>query len=60
VVRKDKAAKRSADLLPMVKEIEASGAESLRQIAAVLNARGIPAPRGGEWSAVQVGRILPR
>jgi DNA invertase Pin-like site-specific DNA recombinase len=57
-VRRAKAAKRSADLLPMVREIQASGAESLRQIAAVLNTRGIAAPRGGEWSAVQVRRVL--
>jgi DNA invertase Pin-like site-specific DNA recombinase len=57
-VRKAKAAKRSADLLPMVRQIQTDGANSLRQIAAVLNGRGIPAPRGGEWSAVQVRRIL--
>jgi hypothetical protein len=30
-----------------MKELEASGAESLRAIAAGLNARGIPAVRGG-------------
>jgi DNA invertase Pin-like site-specific DNA recombinase len=58
VVRKAKAAKRSADLLPMVRDIQANGAESLRQIAAVLNTRGIAAARGGEWSAVQVRRVL--
>jgi DNA invertase Pin-like site-specific DNA recombinase len=57
-VRRAKAAKRSADLLPMVLEIQASSAGSLRQIAGVLNSRGIPAPRGGEWSAVQVRRVL--
>jgi DNA invertase Pin-like site-specific DNA recombinase len=57
-VRKAKAAKRSADLLPMVRDIQSSGADSLRQIAAVLNSRGIPAARGGAWSAVQVRRIL--
>jgi DNA invertase Pin-like site-specific DNA recombinase len=57
-VRKAKAAKRSADLLPMVREIQSSGAGSLRQIAAVLNTRGIPAARGGAWSAVQVRRVL--
>jgi DNA invertase Pin-like site-specific DNA recombinase len=57
-VRKAKAAKRSAALLPMVRDIQAGGARSLRQIAAILNARGIPAPRGGEWSAVQIRRVL--
>jgi DNA invertase Pin-like site-specific DNA recombinase len=57
-VRKAKAAKRSGDLLPMLRDIQASGAASLRQIAEVLNSRGIPAARGGEWSAVQVRRVL--
>jgi hypothetical protein len=31
---------------------------SLSAIAAGLNARGIKTPRGGEWSAVQVKRVL--
>jgi DNA invertase Pin-like site-specific DNA recombinase len=57
-VRKARAAKRSADLLPIVHAIQAEGANSLRQIAGILNTRGIPAPRGGAWSAVQVRRIL--
>jgi hypothetical protein len=39
----------------------ASGAESLRAIAAGLNARGIPTARGaGQWSAVQVARVIER
>src|SRR5919205_1968308 len=36
----------------------ASGASSLREIAAGLNGRGIPAARGEVWSAVQVKRAL--
>ena len=37
------------------------GAESLRAIAAGLNARGIPTARGaGQWSAVQVARVIER
>jgi len=44
-----------------VKELQASGATSLRAIAAGLNARKIPTSRGsGEWSAVQVARVLER
>jgi hypothetical protein len=31
---------------------------SLRAIAAGLEERGIPAARGGKWSAVQVSRLL--
>jgi ABC-type hemin transport system ATPase subunit len=33
---------------------------SLRAIAAGLNERNIPTARGGEWSAVQVARVLGR
>ena len=43
-----------------MKELQASGCESLRAIAAGLDARGIPAARGGTWSAVQVARLLER
>lgn len=57
-VRKEKAGKRAADLLPVVQAIQNDGAVSLRQIAAVLNDRGITTSRGGQWSAVQVQRLL--
>jgi hypothetical protein len=40
------------------KELQATGCESLRAIAAGLEERGIPAARGGKWSAVQVSRLL--
>jgi DNA invertase Pin-like site-specific DNA recombinase len=53
-----KARARAADLSPTVKELQAGGAESLRAIAAGLDERGIPAARGGKWSAVQVSRLL--
>ena len=29
-------------------------------IAAALNARGVPAARGGQWRAIQVRRVLAR
>jgi hypothetical protein len=47
-------------LADTVKELQAAGCESLRAIAAELDARGIPAARGGKWSAVQVSRLLAR
>jgi DNA invertase Pin-like site-specific DNA recombinase len=53
------AAKRAADLLPLILPMKADGA-SLRQIADGLNRCGVPAPRGGDWSAVAVKRILDR
>jgi len=51
--------KRATDLLPLIAPLKAGGA-SLRQIADGLTRRGIPAPRGGTWSAVAVKRILDR
>jgi DNA invertase Pin-like site-specific DNA recombinase len=53
-----KAQSRATDLAPVVKELQAAGCESLRAIAAGLEERGIPAARGGKWSAVQVMRLL--
>jgi Recombinase len=43
---------------PTIKELQATGCESLRVIAAGLEERGIPVARGGKWSAVQVARLL--
>jgi Recombinase len=55
------AARRAADVAPVIAELQAAGAESLRAIAAGLNARGIPTARGaGQWSAVQVARVIER
>jgi DNA invertase Pin-like site-specific DNA recombinase len=51
---------RAADLAPIIKELQATGKTSLRAIAAGLNDQGIPTARGGEWSSVQVMRILER
>lgn len=56
--RSSQAAKRSADLAPIVEELRGVGVVSLRGIAAALNERQIPAARGGAWSAAQVKRIL--
>ena len=56
--RQEKARARASDLVPIVQELQAAGCESLRAIAAGLEERGIPAARGGKWSAVQVSRLL--
>jgi len=56
--RSIKAAKTRSDVLPQVEEIQAAGATTLREIAAALNASGETTPRGGQWSAVQVQRVL--
>jgi hypothetical protein len=59
-IRKESALNRAGDLLPVIESIKAEGATSLRQIAAVLNERGITTARGSEWGAVQVQRVLTR
>src|SRR4051812_36231855 len=56
--RAETTSERVADLRPIIADVQASGASSLRQIAARLNQRGIPTARGGMWSAVQVKRAL--
>jgi DNA invertase Pin-like site-specific DNA recombinase len=58
-VRQERAALRAADIEPTVTELRATGATSLRAIAAGLNERGIPTAHGaGTWTAVQVSRVL--
>ncbi|HEV2578271.1 MAG TPA: recombinase family protein [Acidobacteriaceae bacterium] len=56
--RHENAAKYRADVLPLIQEKQRQGLVTLRAIAEALNAEGTPAPRGGQWSAVQVQRIL--
>src|SRR5690348_6543988 len=55
--RKAQAAVRAADLWPIIEEIRATGCASLRAVAAELDARGIPAPHGGRWTAPAVIRL---
>jgi DNA invertase Pin-like site-specific DNA recombinase len=45
---------------PAIREAQAAGAKSLREIAAALNARGIATARGGKWEATTVRNILRR
>jgi DNA invertase Pin-like site-specific DNA recombinase len=59
--RQARAAQRAADLAPIVKELQAAGARSLRALAAALNERGISTPRGkGVWQANTVKELLDR
>lgn len=57
-VRSRNAAKRAEDVKPIIEAIRGEGSVSLRQIAAALNERGITTARGGEWSPVQVARVM--
>jgi hypothetical protein len=45
---------------PTIRQTQAAGAKSLREIAAVLNARGIATARRGRWEAETVANILRR
>lgn len=57
-VRSRQATKFAQTIIPVIEEIKSKGAVTLRQIAAELNERSVDAPRGGQWSASQVSRIL--
>jgi DNA invertase Pin-like site-specific DNA recombinase len=50
----------SLAVMPTIREAQAAGAKSLRQIAAALNGRGIATARGGKWEAATVRNILRR
>ena len=52
--------RHAAKVLPIIREIERTGATSLHQIADALNARGISTPRGGQWYAKSVSNVLTR
>jgi len=50
----------AANVLPIIREAQKAGANTLRQIAEALNARGIPTARGGQWHAKSVANVLER
>src|SRR5437870_2448607 len=52
--------KFAANVLPIIREAQKAGAATLRDIAAALNARGVPTARGGQWHAKSVSNILER
>ena len=49
----------AANVLPIVRAIQASGLTTLREIAA-LNARGVRTARGGQWHSSTVHNLLAR
>ena len=58
--RKAKADRTAANVLPLIEEGRRQGAGSFREIAAALTDRGVKTPRGGDWTAVAVKRVLDR
>ena len=49
----------AANILPLIQPLRAEG-KSLREIADVLDARGVPTARGGKWAPTQVADMLKR
>jgi Recombinase len=58
--RKAQAAQFAANVLPIVRDIQAAGHTSLNAIAGQLNARKVATANGGQWRHVQVRQILGR
>jgi DNA invertase Pin-like site-specific DNA recombinase len=56
----ERADRYSANVLPVIREIQSSGVKTLRGIARALASRGIATARGGTWTPVQVSAILQR
>ena len=50
----------AANVLPVVRSIQAAGVVSLHRVADALNARGIHTARGGKWYAATVRNMLLR
>lgn len=59
-VRSKASAQFVQNAIPVIKQIQATGLTSLREVAGALNARGIRSARGGEWQPTQVKRVLER
>jgi DNA invertase Pin-like site-specific DNA recombinase len=56
--RSKAALERAQKVARQIETLRTRGHSSLRQLAAALTSQGITAPRGGEWSAAQVKRVL--
>lgn len=50
----------AANTLPIIRQIQATGATTLAQLAEALNARGIATARGGRWHSMSVSNVLAR
>ena len=55
---RESAKRHAANVVPIIRDIQRAGARTLREIAAALNARGIPTARGGQWHAMTVRNVL--
>jgi hypothetical protein len=60
VARKAEAAQFAANVLPIIRDIQAVGQTSLNAIAGQLNNRKVATANGGRWRHVQVRQMLDR
>jgi hypothetical protein len=60
VARRAQAAQFAANVLPIIREIQAAGYTSYNAIAGQLNGRKVATANGGRWRHVQVRQILDR
>jgi DNA invertase Pin-like site-specific DNA recombinase len=50
----------ATNVLPIIREMQRAGMNTLREIAEALNVRGVPTARGGLWYASTVRNVLAR
>jgi DNA invertase Pin-like site-specific DNA recombinase len=50
----------AANLMPLIRQLQASGIRTVRALAAELNARGVRTARGGVWHPTTVHSLLTR
>jgi DNA invertase Pin-like site-specific DNA recombinase len=55
-----KAAQHAANVMPVIRDIQASGVSTYIGIAEALNARGVRTARGGRWHAMTVRNLIVR
>ena len=60
IVLRANADRHAANVLPIIAEIQKTGATTLRAIADALNKRGVATPRGRQWEAMSVKNALAR
>jgi hypothetical protein len=50
----------AVNVLPVIRQMQATGATGYRAITAALNAPGVRSPRGGDWHATTVRNLMQR
>ncbi|MBO0709822.1 MAG: recombinase family protein [Acetobacteraceae bacterium] len=50
----------AANLMPLIRQLQASGIMTVRALAAELNARAVRTARGGVWHPTTVQNLLTR